>query len=189
MFSAITELDKKYLIAMVGAGTFFFGFFAGAVAGFYLLAVHSTLFTGLRTSLNFKSAIFGDGIVLPVANMVVAAFLISQKKRIYKKTVQAALLTGFSITLYFHINQAVNGLVNWSMPTPWHWNILGVWHAIYMFSVTSFLSLFYFIVVRTTKAVKKVPHQAYIVTALLLFFFLLLRLDYLTVTFGNLVLR
>lgn len=181
--------NKKYVIVSVGLGTFFFGFFAGAVASAYLLSIHSALVSSLRSSLSFKSSIFGDGFILPVANMVAASFLLNHKNRISKKTLRSSITIGLLITAYFHINQAVNGLVNWSMPTPWHWNILGLWHAIYMFSVCTFLSCFYIVMYRTIKTAKSIPYELYVVTISLFLFFLLLKLDYVSVTLGNLILR
>lgn len=183
------EDHKKYIVGLVGAGTFFFGFFAGAIASLYLLSIHSALVEGLRTSLNFKSAIFGDGIILPVANMFAASFLINHKKRIFKRLVRNSFLIGLVITAYFHLNQAINGLVNWAMPTPWHWNILGLWHAIYMFSVCTFLSCFYLVTFRFIRATKKVSYEAYVVTISLVLFFILLHLDYVSLSIGSLILR
>ncbi len=179
---------KTQIVITVGFATFFFGFFAGAVASFYLLSIHSALVSGLRTSLNFKSAIFGDGIILPAANMFAASFLITNAASVTKRILRSSLLLGTLVTVYFHLNQAINGLVNWSMPTPWHWNILGVWHAAYMFSVCTFLALFY---LTTFKMMKrgKIPYQFYIVTGSIILFFILLRLDYVTVSVGNLMLR
>lgn len=174
---------------MVGFGTFFFGFFAGAAFSFYLTTIHSMMFAGLRTSLQFKSAIFGDGIILPLANMFAASFLINHKKIILQKVIRNSVILGFVVTLYFHLNQAMNKLVNWAMPTPWHWNFLGLWHAIYMFSVCTFLSLFYLTIFRFVKTKNKVPVEAYIVTVSLFLFFLLLHLDYINVNLNKVFLH
>ncbi len=189
MSEKIEQIDKKYIVGSVGAATFFFGFAAGALASAYLLSIHSQLVSGLRTSLQFKSAIFGDGIILPIVNMFAASFLINHKKRLFKRIVRDSLYIGLVITGYFHLNQAVNNLVNWAMPTAWHWNILGLWHAIYMFSVCSFLSLFYLILFRFIRGTKQVPYEAYVVTIGLVFFFMLLHLDYVSVSVGNMILR
>src|SRR5581483_366800 len=160
----INRIKERYIIISVGIGTFFFGFFAGAVASAYLLSIHSQLVAGLRTSLSFKSAIFGDGFILPVINMVAAAFLLANKKLLTKALATNSVLLGFLITAYFHLNQAINKLVNWAMPTPWHWNILGLWHAIYMFSVSAFISLFYIIVMRNSRYGQRLPKEFFIVT-------------------------
>lgn len=162
----------------VGLATFFFGFGAGALYNLYLIYTNSPVVSTLRTSLTFKSSIFGDGILLPLINMLAVAFLLGHKSYLTKVVKRLALLGGVVITAYFHITQAAKGLVNWAMPTPWHWNFLGLWHAIYMFSVSSFLAFFYIIAVRVAGKEKRVPIQLVVVTVGLLIFFILLDLDY-----------
>jgi hypothetical protein len=185
----LETINRKYIIGMIGFGTFFFGFFAGAAFSFYLNAIHSAMFGTLRTSLQFKSAIFGDGIILPIANMFAASFLINQKKMLNAKLIKSSILLGLAITVYFHLNQALNNLINWAMPMPWHWNFLGLWHAVYMFSVSTFLSMFYLTVFRFSKTRKRVPREFWIVTVSLVLFSLLLHLDYLTVSLNNVFFR
>lgn len=178
---------KVYLILGVGFATFFFGFAAGAFLNLYLLAIDSPLVSHLRSSLSFKSAIFGDGIVLPIVNMIAMAFILKHAKAVKKNIVNLALFSGFFVTLYFHVNQATQGLVNWAMPTPWHWNILGAWHAAYMFSVASFLSVFYLVLFKIAKRQKTIPKEFLFVTAGIMVFCVLLRLDYISVGFSSLV--
>lgn len=180
---------KRNIIVAVGAATFFFGFGAGALLNVYLLSIHSPLVENFRASLTYQSAIFGDGILLPIVNMTIASFLIKYKKSVTKKQITSALCIGLLITIYFHVSQAVNHLVNWTMPTPWHWNILGLWHAIYMFSVCSFLSLFYLVTVKLSHRNRRLPEEVFVVTAGIIIFLILLHLDYVTVRFHDLVPR
>lgn len=168
----------KRTIACVGGATFFFGFGAAAAFNYYLIISHNPFIEHLRSSLNYTSSIFGDGILLPIVNMLVAAFLLKNASYVSKKLVQVALLSGIIITAYFHLTQAMQGLVNWAMPTPWHWNILGLWHAIYMLSVTSFLSLFYLLVIKIAFAEKRVSKHALVVSLGIILFFFLLKMDY-----------
>lgn len=173
-----TRIDSTSIITAVGVATFFFGFGAGALFNFYLIMINSPVVLTLRTSLTFKSAIFGDGILLPAVNMTAAYFLIKNSKYLTKTLLTYSLISGFAVTAYFHITQAVRGLVNWAMPTPWHWNLLGLWHALYMYSVASFLSYFYFAAIKIAFKEKKIPFQATIITIGLVIFFILLDLDY-----------
>ncbi len=166
------------LIISVGAATFFFGFGAGALYNYYLILTDSPIVATLRTSLTFKSAIFGDGIILPVVNMTAAYFLINHKKYLTKTILGYALISGGFVTAYFNITQAVKGLVNWAMPTPWHWNLLGLWHAIYMYCVASFLVYFYFTSIKVVVKEKRFPLQLFFVTIGMVVFFILLDLDY-----------
>lgn len=186
--SLVAELQtKRYLILSAGAATFFFGFGAGALLNIYLLAINDPFVAQFRSSLTYKSAIFGDGIILPIVNMIIAAFLIRHWGLVNKKMIHFALFLGLLITAYFHVSQAVNGLVNWAMPQPWHWNMLGVWHAAYMYVVCSYMSLFYLLVIRCLKRRQNVSRDAIIVTIGILLFFVLLRLDYIAVSFSSMV--
>lgn len=169
---------EDYIVPLVGFSVFFFGFGAGAIVNVYLRVIHHPLVTQFRSALTYKSAIIGDGIILPVIAMVCASFLLKQSEYITKKVVRGALLGGAGITAWFHITQGVDKMVNWAMPTPWHWNFLGLWHMLYMFSVASLLSLFYLVIIRKMKAEKLVGREALIVTLGLVFFFVLLKIDY-----------
>lgn len=187
---AIHFHKERYTILGVGFATFFFGFFAGAMLNLYLDAIHSPLVAGLRSSLSFTSAIYGDGILLPIVNMIMASFLLKYRALIRQKIVAVSLLLGLLITAYFHINQAVNRLVNWTMPTPWHWNILGVWHGVYMFSVCSLIALFYLVFFTLKKQSKTAGgREVLLVTLGLVLFLFLLRLDYVTVSVAKIMLR
>lgn len=178
---------REYIVASVGFATFFFGFLAGALLNLYLLAIHHPLVTQLRASLSYKSAIIGDGILLPIVNMIAVSFLLRNWEHATKKTVRAALVAGWAVTAWFHINQAALNAVNWAMPAPWHWNILGLWHAIYMFSVSSLLSLFGLVVMRVVRAEWEVPKETVFVTIGIVIFFFLLRLDYLSFNLVSLI--
>lgn len=188
VITQLTDTDnRRFIIWSVGFATFFFGFFAGGALHAYLMFVGSSFVEEFRGSLTYVSAIFGDGIILPLLNMLIAAFLLDRKQLVQRKIIYIALFLGFCITAYFHVAQAVGGIVNWAMPSPWQWNFLGLWHAAYMFSVASFLSLFYLIVLNIVQKEKHVPKEFFIVTAGLIFFFLLLRFDYMTVSLSSLV--
>lgn len=178
---ALSDTNQKYIIVGVGLATFLFGFFAGAILNYYLILVHSSLVTQFRASLSYESSIFGDGVILPITNMIVAYFVLENKEFLRKKVIRNAIFSGLLITLYFHLNQAMRGLVNWAMPIPWHWNALGVFHAIYMLSVTTFISLFFLILVKYVRRTKTIPREALIVTLGIIIFLILLRLDYMSV--------
>ena len=185
--TTIAELElRHYFIMAVGIGTFFFGFGAGALLNLYLLAINHPLVHQFRAALSYKSAILGDGILLPLVNMAVAAFVIRNRSYIGRKMIQGSLFSGLLITIYFHVNQAMGGIVNWAMPEPWRWNILGIWHAMYMFSVATLLSLFYLLVVKVTKEERVVPREVLAVTLGIIAFFVLLRLDYININIASL---
>lgn len=168
--------------------TFFFGFGAGAVLNLYLIAVKHPFIEQFRGSLDYKSSIFGDGILLPIVNVLVVAALMDHRELVTTVTLLVALGFGLAVTAYFHIVQAVRGIVNWAMPAPWRWNGLGVWHAIYMMSVATLLSLFYVATVAGWLAGDGIGWGEFaLVTGGILAFFALLRLDYVTVEWSALV--
>ncbi len=182
-------MSKNKAIITTGLATFFFGFGAGAILNLYLISIKSPLVANLRSSLSFKSSIYGDGILLPIVNMVMVAFLYKKREFVHKYSLRAGFLGGFVITAYFHIIQALQGLVNWTMPTPWHWNILGFWHALYMFSVASLITLFFVVSVLSFRKQKKLDKEIYIVIAGIIFFLLLLKSDYMDVNLLSLIPR
>jgi len=172
---------KNKIIIGVGAATFFFGFGAPAGLSLYLLAIHSPLVLQFRSSLFYVSSILGDGIILPIVNMLVASHLLKNQELIGRLAVIASLFLGFLVTAYFHLVQAAQGLVNWSMPKAWQWNFLGIWHALYMFAVASLICLFYIVLILNFKKQKKLHKEAVLVTVGIIVFLILLKLDYLSV--------
>ncbi len=177
----LDDTKQKYIIASIGLATFVFGFMAGAIFNYYLILIHSPLIVNFRASLDYKSSIFGDGVVIPIINMVAVYFILENKEFLRRRVLRNAILLGFLITIYFHINQAARGLVNWAMPVPWQWNTLGVFHAIYMFLAASFISLFYLILIKYVRRNKTLPKEALVVTLGIIIFLILLRLDYIAV--------
>lgn len=172
------QKKHKKIIFLTGLATFFFGFGAGAILNLYLLFIQSPLVLQFRSSLLYISSIFGDGIILPIVNMIAVSFLFKNQKLMRRLTISLGLLLGLIVTSYFHISQAVQGLVNWSMPRPWEWNFLGAWHALYMFGVASLLCLFYIVFILNFKKQKKLHKEVLLVTVGIIFFLILLRLDY-----------
>ncbi|HZT08697.1 MAG TPA: hypothetical protein VFC51_16865 [Chloroflexota bacterium] len=176
----------RRVVLAVGAATFICGFFVGALLSAVLIAIHHPLVSELRSSLNYESAIFGDGLVLPIVNMAAATAILRHQRLVTPGAVQIAFFIGAAVTAAFHIDQAVHGIVNWTMPEPWHWNALGAWHAAYMLAVASWLSLFLVVVVRSAVRHRTVTRETAIVLLGVIVFFALLRLDYLSLDIGTL---
>lgn len=174
----LKRLNRKQIIILTGASTFFFGFGAAALLNIYLLVTNSPLVLNFRGSLTFISSIFGDGIVLPIVNMLAVSFIINHKEVVNKLTIVLGLIFGLLITIYFHVVQGIEKLVNWSMPSPWHWNLLGLWHAIYMFLVASLLSLYFIVSLKYIKKNKKINKEFAFIILGIFIFLMLLRFDY-----------
>lgn len=171
------KLSNGGKILLVGFATFFFGFGAGAILNYYLILIDSPLILHLRGALSYRSAIFGDGLLIPIINMIVAYFLIKYSVSITTKEKLMAVFIGCLITAYFHISQAMEGLINWAMPIPWQWNLLGLWHGIYMLIVALFNSLFYLVALKNIKK-KAVWLFVALISLGWILFFVLLGLDY-----------
>ena len=174
----VLRADARYLVTGVGLATLVFGLLASVLLNLYLVAVDDPVVHQLRTVLSYRSAILGDGILLPVVNMAAASFLTRERQHLARTCVLPALLLGAVFTAYVHGMQAANQLVNWAMPIPWHWNAIGLWHALYMWAVTSWLVLFFFVVLKVTGRATDIPREARIVFGGVLTFLLVLHLDY-----------
>lgn len=170
--------DARILVIGAGLATFVFGLLLGALLNLYLVAADDPMVHQLRMILSYRSAILGDGLVLPVVNMAATSYLVRQRRHVGKSFILAALLLGAAVTGYLHVMQAANGLVNWAMPTPWHWNSVGVLHALYMLAVVSWLLLFLLVVLKVAERPTAMPREAGIVLVGVIVFLFLLRLDY-----------
>lgn len=170
--------DPVRLVLLIGAETFFFGFALGGIINAYLLYRDSPLVEAFRGTLTFKSAIIGDGIILPIVNMVIAAFLIANKEYITKRILRSAVISSILITSAFHLIQARYGFINWSMPEPWHWNGLGLLHASYMSFVIFLISLFFITSGRIKQKTGLSPEEGKIVSGGIIIFLILLAIDY-----------
>ncbi len=183
------EKKTRNIAVGVGLATFICGFLIGALVNLYLLYTKSPLILNSRSALSYISYIFGDGLVLPVINTIAAFFILKNKDRINKVYVFLTFFIGVLITFYFHLVEALNGLTNFSMPIPWHWNFMGAWHFLYMLSVLSLLSLFYILFSSSLKKQKKLPKEAVFVTLGIIIFLILLHFDNKSINIENLIVR
>lgn len=95
-----------------------------------------------RPTLTFRSAIYGDGVILPFINCLMMLSLKRWKPRVTARTGLAPIIGGSVISLMFHIAQGRGGMVNWTMTRPWRWNLLGYYHFIYMATQFSYMLLY-----------------------------------------------
>ena len=95
-----------------------------------------------RATLTFRSAIFGDGLILPFINVLMMRSFRRWRPRLSARTAAAPVVGGSLISLMFHVAQGRNELVNWTMPKPWRWNLLGYYHFVYMATQFSYMLLY-----------------------------------------------
>jgi hypothetical protein len=148
----------------------------------WMLVTGNPLIKKYRPTLTFRSAIFGDGLILPFVNVIMMKSLERWHPRLSARTAALPILGGTIISLIFHIGQARGGLVNWTMPKPWRWNLLGYYHFIYMSAQFSYMLLYLSqLAGRSAKGDPVTPDQKRdlaIIAASLAAFGLLLYTDY-----------
>lgn len=127
----------------VAVATFVLGFLINAMASLVLGWRGDPLVTGYRDTLEFTSAIVGDGILLPFVNAAIASQLLQMRGSIRTGQVVIAASVGAALTLWVHLYQATNAIVNWTMPQPYYWTVLGYTHALFMWAELSLLTFFW----------------------------------------------
>jgi hypothetical protein len=106
----------------------------------YKFSKHS-LIEEHKTVCNYYSGLLGDGVLVPFTNVFIALTIQSLHPTFSRAELFICLLMGFGITFIFHWGQTHYDLTNWTMPKKNHWTALGLYHAIFMFCESSFLSL------------------------------------------------
>lgn len=92
-----------------------------------------------KAVVNYTSGIIGDGVLMPLTNIFAFSVLTSLNYRFDAITLLWALLGGIITVFIFHWGQEYFHLHNWTMPESGRWNLLGVYHAMFMFAESSFL--------------------------------------------------
>ena len=109
----------------------------------WMLLTRNPLIKQHRPTLTFRSAIFGDGIILPVVNVLMMRSFVRWGMRFGPRTALIPILGGSAISMLFHIAQGKGGMVNWTMTRPWRWNWLGYYHFIYMATQFSYMLTYF----------------------------------------------
>lgn len=95
----------------------------------------------------------GDGVILPILNILVYLLLRELKVRLSWGKVWTFLILGLVTTILVHYAQASNGLTNWAMPEPFFWSGVGRFHFFFMWFEFSLLFLTLAETARRTKDV------------------------------------
>ena len=136
--------ERRWLTLMgVFAATLFFGFLVQAAGSFYLRWTADPIVLHYRTTLSYTSALIGDALLLPLANVLIVAQLWEWRRRPGFSEVVLSVLTGAAITVGVHLYQAANAILNWTMMAPYAWTPLGYVHAGFMFAEISLVIFFW----------------------------------------------
>lgn len=125
--------------------------------GYYFWRKHQNpkAFAGQRTLLNYYTGFLGDGVVVPLINVLIFYIIVSmgQREGIGMigaiggiKGVSLAFTVGLMVDILAHYLQGKLKLTNWSMPRPFHWNFAGYWHMISFSIQLGYLALFFWII-------------------------------------------
>ncbi|MBM4421386.1 MAG: hypothetical protein FJ034_07380 [Chloroflexi bacterium] len=140
---AQVEQRRFMLPVLVFLVTMFFGFVVQAAGSYFLRVTGDPIANGYRTTLSYTSALIGDAFLLPLVNVFMTTQLLDWRRRPRRHEVAAAVLGGLALTVFVHLYQAANALLNWTMPVPYRWEPLGYEHAAFMFAELSFVLFFW----------------------------------------------
>ncbi len=94
-----------------------------------------------KSVVNYHSGMIGDAILMPMVNVFCGSILqLSGWPWPTSLEVVVSMIMGILITFAFHYGQYYYHLTNWTMPENGRWNKLGLYHALFMFCESSFLS-------------------------------------------------
>lgn len=131
------------LLASIFCATVLFGFMVQAAGNVYLNWRSDPIVSEYRTTLTYTSAVIGDGLLIPLANVFITSQLVAWRRRPRAAEVFGAVLGAGLLTVIVHLYQAVNALLNWTMTRPFEWTPLGYYHALFMWTEMSFVLFFW----------------------------------------------
>ncbi|MGH2499750.1 MAG: hypothetical protein ACRDF0_06650 [Candidatus Limnocylindria bacterium] len=140
---AAVEQRPFLLLGLVFFATLLFGFVTQAAGSAYLHWAEDPVALTHRTTLSYTSALIGDAIILPIANVLMASQLLLWRLRPRPADVAGALLGAAVLTVGAHLYQAANALLNWTMPVSYAWTPLGYVHALFMLSELTLMLFFW----------------------------------------------
>ena len=140
---AAVEQRPWLLLAIVFATTLFFGFLVQALGNVYLRWRADPLVTEYRTTLQYTSAVIGDGLLIPMVNVFITSQLALWRRRPGVSEIALSVLAGGIVTALVHLYQGMNALINWTMAAPFEWTTLGWYHAVFMWAEISFVLFFW----------------------------------------------
>lgn len=122
-------------------------FWVNAAGHAWMLWRGNPLVREYKATLEYRSALVGDSLLLPLVNVLLDRQLEAwgdglRAGQVRRGRLVRAVLAGVGITAVFHAYQGRQHLTNWTMPRPWRWNALGYYHALYMAGQFTLLAYF-----------------------------------------------
>src|SRR2546425_11557464 len=134
---AAVEQRPWLLLGLVFIATCIFGFLIQAGGSVYLQLRADPIAFQYRTTLSYTSAIVGDGILIPLANVLITSQLVTWRRRPHVAEIGGAMLLGALVTPFLHLYQAANDPPNSTMNAPYPPARLRYEHAGFMFAQPS----------------------------------------------------
>jgi hypothetical protein len=182
MLRTVARVEQRpwLLLGLVFLATWFFGFLLQAAGSAWLRWHSDPIATTYRTTLSYTSAVVGDGLLIPLANVFIVSQLARWRRPPHFAEVAGAVLFAGVITGFVHLYQAANALLNWTMTQPYRWTTLGYEHAAFMWAEISLVLFFWgqvaLVARETPRAV--VSHRVFVVLLCGLAFLRLVFADY-----------
>lgn len=181
-------MEYKWIISIF-AITLFFSF--GVQSFFYLWykKYHPEFIKKQKYVFQYISGVVGDGLLVPLVNIfAVSTFDHIKTFSITGLIIFLTFLGGFLVTYFFHYSQQRFNLTNWTMPKKGVWNLLGLYHAAFMFFESSFLIFTLLIFFQNVRVfgVNAIPNKSMLYAVFVLVIFLLsMIIDYWDDLFKN----
>src|SRR3989442_11247654 len=115
---AAVEQRPWLLLGLVFIATCIFGFLIQAGGSVYLQLRADPIAFQYRTTLSYTSAIVGDGILIPLANVLITSQLVTWRRRPHVAEIGGAVLHGAPPTPFLHPSHTADSPLNWSMTHP-----------------------------------------------------------------------
>jgi hypothetical protein len=145
MLRTVSAVEQRpwLLLAGVFFATMFFAFVVQAAGNVYLNWRADPIVTEYRTTLTYTSAVIGDGLLVPLVNVLMTSQLVAWRRKPRGAEIVGAVLGAAVMTVGVHLYQAVNALLNWTMTRPFEWTPLGYYHALFMWTELTFVLFFW----------------------------------------------
>lgn len=122
-------------------GTCFFSFGVQTLFYIWYLARNEPIIDKYKTVFSYWSGFVGDAVLIPVTNVFAILALNDLGNPYLDFTVWIpSIFVGLGVTFTMHWGQKHYNLTNWTMPQKGKWTLLGIYHSLFMFCESIFLS-------------------------------------------------
>jgi hypothetical protein len=173
--------DEKLVLVTTAVITFLAALGVSGGTNLVMILTKDPIIREHKPTLSFLSAWVGDGILLPVMNVLMMMAFRSWGIRLGRRHTAVALTAGIAVMGAFQVVQATQAMTNYTMPQPWKWTWLGYYHMLYMGSQFAFMCFYFIALYQAWQAGKVTPAQKRHLAAMagmILLFAVLLQFDY-----------